>query len=108
MTVAHGHLKPILLAAYPTGVRKGEILNLMSDLVDLKRGLNGLRPEDTKARKGRTIPVTKELSEAFENATIYLEESGQRVLCFSRMRGSASSRCGGLLKSLVEKPGLTR
>jgi integrase len=49
------------------------------DHVDLKAGLLRLRPEDTKTREGRTILSTKELSEMLRNATIYLDESGQRV-----------------------------
>jgi integrase len=79
MNVAPDHLKPILRTAYHTGMRKGEILNLTWDRVDLKAGLLRLRPEDTKTREGRTIPLTKELSEMLRNATIYLDESGQRV-----------------------------
>jgi integrase len=35
--------------------------------------------EDTKTREGRTIPLTKELSETLRNATIHLDDSGQRV-----------------------------
>jgi integrase len=67
------------LALMRSGMHKGEILNLTWDRVDLKAGLLRLRPEDTKTREGRTIPLTKELSEMLRNATIYLDESGQRV-----------------------------
>jgi integrase len=79
MNAAPSHLKPILLTAYHTGMRKSEILNLIWDRIDLKAGIVRLRPEDTKTREGRTIPLTKELSEMLRNATIYLDESGQRV-----------------------------
>jgi hypothetical protein len=47
--------------------------------VGLKAGVIRLRPKDTKTRAGRTIPLTKKLSEALRNATIYLDEGGQRV-----------------------------
>src|SRR6266545_715344 len=67
------------LALMRSGMRKGEILNLTWDRVDLKAGVIRLQPEDTKTREGRTIPLTKELSEMLRNATIYLDESGQRV-----------------------------
>jgi integrase len=60
-------------------MRKGEILNLTWDRIDLQAGLLRLRPQDTKTREGRPIPLTKELSEMLRNATIYLDESGQRV-----------------------------
>jgi integrase len=73
------HLKPILLIAYHTGMRKSEILNLAWDRVDLKTGVIRLRPEDTKTQEGRVIPLTKELSETLKNATIYLNASGKPV-----------------------------
>jgi integrase len=79
MDVAPAHLKPIVLAAYHTGMRRSEILGLTWDRVDLKAGVIRLRPENTKTREGRSIPLTKELSETLRNATIYLDESGQRV-----------------------------
>jgi integrase len=79
MNVAPTHLKPILLTAYHTGMRKGEILNLTWDRVDFKAGVIRLRIEDTKTREGRIVPLTKELSETLRNATIYLDASGQRM-----------------------------
>ena len=79
VNVAPSHLKPIVLTAYHTGMRKSEILGLTWDRVNLKAGVIRLRPGDTKTREGRTIPLTKELSEALRNATIYLDEGGQRV-----------------------------
>jgi len=48
---APAHLKPILLTAYHTGMRKGEILGLTWDRMDLKADMIRLRPEDTKTRE---------------------------------------------------------
>jgi integrase len=79
MAVAPMHLRPILLTAYHTGMRKSEILKLTWDRVDLKAGIIRLRPEDTKTEEGRIIPLTKELSETLKGATIYLNAAGQRV-----------------------------
>lgn len=61
------HLQPINLVAYATGMRKGEILNLTWDHVDLKGGFIRLKPEDTKTRDGRLIPLSlsSELEETF-------------------------------------------
>jgi integrase len=87
MDVAPAHLKPILLTAYHTDMRRGEILGLTWDRMYLKAGVIRLRPEDTKTREGRTISLTKELSEMRRNATIYLDESGQRVLWVFRYAG---------------------
>lgn len=55
-------LQAINTTAYLSGMRRGEILNLTWDRVDLKNGLIKLRPEDTKTREGRLIPLTQELT----------------------------------------------
>jgi integrase len=59
------YLKPIIKVAYHTGMRRGEILNLKWDRVDLKEGFIRLRPEDTKTTEGRLVPLTKELLQMF-------------------------------------------
>lgn len=51
------YMKPVLLTAYYTGMRRGEILNLKWDRVDLKMGFIRLRSEDTKTNEGRSIPL---------------------------------------------------
>jgi len=51
------YLKPVLLTAYYTAMRKGEILNLKWDRVDLKAGFIRLKPEDTKTKEGRSVPL---------------------------------------------------
>jgi integrase len=77
--VAPTHLKPILRTAYYTGMRRGELLKLTWDRVDLKAGVIRLRPEDTKSTEGRIIRLTKELTHMLQQSTIYLATSGQRV-----------------------------
>jgi integrase len=79
VVAAPTHLKPILLAAYYTGMRRGELLKLTWDRVDLKAGVVRLRPEDTKTQEGRRIPLTKELTQMLQQSTIYLMADGQRV-----------------------------
>ena len=49
---------PILVVAYDTGMRKGEILNLRWSQVDLKAGSVRLGAEDTKTNRARTIYLT--------------------------------------------------
>lgn len=65
------HIKPVVKLAYYTGMRRGEILNLTWDRVDLRRGSIQLLPgftDDggTKTREGRTIPLHPELVEMFK------------------------------------------
>jgi integrase len=79
LAAAPMHLKPILLTAYYTGMRRGELLKLTWDRVDLKAGVIRLRPEDTKTQEGRIIPLTKELTQVFQQSTIYLTLDGNRM-----------------------------
>lgn len=51
------HLKPIVAFALNTGCRRGEILGLTWDRVDLKHGFILL--DDTKSGKRREIPINK-------------------------------------------------
>lgn len=55
------HLKAILCAGYWTGMRKGEIINLRWDRVNLKDRTINLRAEDTKDREARVVPIGKHL-----------------------------------------------
>jgi integrase len=55
------YLKPIVKLAYYTGMRKGELLNLTWDQVDLREGFIHLKPEDTKTQEGRSIPLNDEM-----------------------------------------------
>jgi integrase len=59
------HLRPILKLAYHTGMRRGEILTLTWEQVDLKEGFILLRPEDTKINEGRLVPLEEKLVEMF-------------------------------------------
>ena len=53
-------LKPILVIALNTGMRRGEILNMRWDQIDLER--NQIHVEFTKSGKSRIIPINSELS----------------------------------------------
>ena len=49
------HLKDILVIAYWTGMRKGEILNLTWNKVNLKDRIISLEAEDIKEGKAKTV-----------------------------------------------------
>ncbi len=63
---APARLKPIIKLAYHSGMRRGEILYLTWDQVDMKEGFIKLRPEDTKTNEGRFVPLNRELVEMFK------------------------------------------
>lgn len=55
------HLKDVLTFGYLTGWRKGEILGLKWDQIDLREGTVRLEPGETKNNEGRTIYLESEL-----------------------------------------------
>jgi integrase len=58
---ANGHVKGIIMMGYYTGMRKGEIIGLTWDKVDLQHRMIKLEEGDTKDREKRNIPICDEL-----------------------------------------------
>lgn len=52
------HLKPLLITAVDTGMRKGELLKLVWDDVDLIKRLITVKATNTKTEKMRMVPMT--------------------------------------------------
>jgi integrase len=73
------YLIPVLICAYYTSMRKGEILGLTWDRVDLKSGFIRLREADTKTSDRRSIPIGRELREVLESMPIAVNPQGTRV-----------------------------
>jgi integrase len=65
-------LQPMLLIAYHTGMRQGEIRSLRWDQVDLKTGTIRLKSTDTKTDEGRCIPLNQALTSVLKPATRYM------------------------------------
>jgi integrase len=61
LEAAPKHLRPILITAIETGMRRGEIFSLQWDQVDLKKGFITLLAENTKTNEGRRIPISPAL-----------------------------------------------
>jgi len=90
------HLQNILMTAYYTGMRKGEILNLTWDKVDLKNKFINLEASDTKDEEKRKIPISnmlyvtlKDIPKAIHDQHVFLYKgkpiddvrTGLRVAC---------------------------
>jgi integrase len=65
-------LRPILVVAYHTGMREGEICALRWDQVDLKAGTIRLKSSYTKTDEGRLIPMSHTLTTTLKTATRYV------------------------------------
>jgi integrase len=63
LEVAEQPLRPIILTAYDTGMRRGEILMLRWPHVDLRSGVIRLQAQDTKTNEARVIVLTERLVE---------------------------------------------
>lgn len=78
------HLKPIIQVALNTGMRKGEILSLTWDRVDMKAGLIFLEQKHTKNKERREVPLNKTAKEALSSIVRRLDvpyvfhENGKR------------------------------
>jgi integrase len=79
VNAAPEYFKPVLLCAYHTGMRRGEILGLTWDHVDLKRGFIRLRETDTKTGEARGVPIGRELDEVLRCLPVALDTQGARV-----------------------------
>jgi integrase len=64
LNAAEAWLRPILLVAFDTGMRKREVLDLRWEQVKLKDGVIELAPQDTKAEDARTVMLTARVREA--------------------------------------------
>jgi integrase len=96
-------LKRLVLIAYWTGMRRSEIFGLNRKKVSLKDCLIRLRPEDTKTKKGREIPIGDVLHEMLtdhlkvvpmrEDFPIF-NRSGKRIKDIRAALSSACKRAG--------------
>lgn len=67
LTVSPLHLRRVIVCAYETGMRSGEIGLLTLDKVDLKAGLIRLAAADTKTNEKRPVPISPVLGEILED-----------------------------------------
>jgi len=76
MDVCLEHLKPIIITALNTGMRKGEMLSLTWNDVDLDNDLITVRSEVSKSKKQRQIPINSLLRKVLLEQKIKTAHSG--------------------------------
>lgn len=64
------HLKPIIICALDTGMRRGEILSLSWDDIDMQERLINIKAHHTKTEQERTLAITNRL---YEELSLLLE-----------------------------------
>jgi integrase len=99
---AAAHLRPILVVAFDTGMRRNEILRLRWNQVDLRSGVIRLEVTDTKTEQARTIVLTKRAQEALRIQPRHMTSehvftnpaTGKPYTCIKRSFEGACRRLG--------------
>ncbi|MBL8238632.1 MAG: site-specific integrase [Bryobacterales bacterium] len=82
------HLKPLLCTAYYSGLRRGTLLSLKLDQVDLEAGVICVSKKQTKNRRGQSIPILAGEMRAWiemavsTNKAYLFENDGERIRSF--------------------------
>lgn len=98
LEAAPAYIKPVIMLAYTTGMRKEEILSLTWDQVDLDEGTIRLEPGDPKNEQSRTIYLEEDLLELLEvlyrrkkkGCSFVFQHMGKRIRDF---RGAWEQAC---------------
>jgi integrase len=94
------YLKPVLCYAYYTGLRRGALLRLRLNQIDLEQGLIWVSMAQTKNRRGHAIPVLNGEMRAYAEMALsghkaYLfERDGQPIRSFKTAWNNATARAG--------------
>jgi integrase len=92
------YLRPLAQFAYESGARKSECLGLEWNQIDFRRREVMLRPEETKNKRGRTIPLTQSLTNELKklprtSVTVFTR-GGKRIRSFAKAFANACSKAG--------------
>jgi integrase len=105
--VSPDYLKPILRCAYYTGMRRGEILALTWDKVDLKAGFIRLKDTDTKTDAARSIPIGRELRDVLSHLAVALDAQGKRVAYVFTCNGQRMKSIKRVFMKVRQETGIT-
>ena len=105
MKHSKGHTKAIISMGYYTGMRKGEILKLTWDKVDLASRMIRLEIEDTKDNEKRSIPICDELYSVLVSLPNRIQKSNEDNHVF-QFNGKPVSDIRTALKKACKKAGI--
>ncbi len=113
MDNAPRHTKQILVTAFYTGMRRGEILKLTWDKVDLHDKVIKLEAADTKDKEARAIPISDELLRVLKAIPRPIHDLDKKlVFAYRRMNRRGKSEADPLtdirsgLEDACEKAGI--
>lgn len=94
----------MLLLAYHTGQRLGEIVGLTWDRVDLKRGFINLRSQDTKTNESRQVPMAADIRIVFTD--LYRSRKTLETRHVFTFRGKPLQRVSRSFKTALRDAGI--
>jgi integrase len=100
LEVCQPHARSMIQLAYVTGMRRGEILGLRWDQVDLQKKIIILEAADTKTQEKREVPLSNLLVELFKRTPKTLgcayvfAYNGQRIKSIKTTFGKACREAG--------------
>ncbi|HBQ48154.1 MAG TPA: hypothetical protein DD728_04580 [Hyphomonas atlantica] len=104
LTFFGDHLTPIVMTAYHTGMRRGEILSLKWEDIDFGRAQLLVRGETSKTAQSRVIPLNDQLAEILKNWREQSEECTGHV--FPAPDGGRMDKLRNSWTSLRKRAGL--
>ncbi len=99
MKNSEGHTKAIVATGYYTGMRKGEILKLTWDKVDLGNRMIRLEALDTKDKEARNIPICDELYNILVSLPNRIQESSDNSHVFQYNGKPVDNIRGGIKRA---------
>ena len=97
-------LKHVILIALNTGMRKGEILSLRWENVNLERNFITVTAEEAKSKRIRRIPINRELRKLF--IKLNLTRNGNSLVLQNPMTGKPFRDFGRSWKTLLTNTGI--
>ncbi len=80
-------LKVMLLVAYDTGLRRGELCGLQRDDFDMEGMTLTVRPETSKVRTGRIVPISPQVSQEIRKFMALIPEEWKTPYIFPTEQG---------------------
>lgn len=88
LSVNNPHLKAIILLAVDAGMRRGEILKLTWQDIDLEAGIVTVRASNTKTETQRLVPLTERTKRELERVRLFTPLSETRPFPFVDFKNS--------------------